>query len=250
MTPMQQIEVIEDGGEVVQATMGFDPERHRTRVLRIKENADDYRYFPDPDLIPLVVDEARIARARAALPELPEARRARFAAEYGLGEPDVATLTASRELADFFEGAAREHGDGAAVAKWLLRDVARVLRERGAEWGDPGLALSPGGLAKLVALVDAGQLTAAVARDLLPEVVDGADPAALAAERGLEALQETGVLEEAVAVVLAENADIVARIRAGEPKLLNALMGQVMKRTKGKADPGAVREILARKVAE
>jgi len=246
----RQSDVLAAGGAIEQCTLRYDPRTRTTAVMRLKENADDYRYFPDPDLIPLVVDEARIARARAALPELPEARRARFAAEYGLGEPDVATLTASRELADFFEGAAREHGDGAAVAKWLLRDVARVLRERGAEWGDPGLALSPGGLAKLVALVDAGQLTAAVARDLLPEVVDGADPAALAAERGLEALQETGVLEEAVAVVLAENADIVARIRAGEPKLLNALMGQVMKRTKGKADPGAVREILARKVAE
>jgi aspartyl-tRNA(Asn)/glutamyl-tRNA(Gln) amidotransferase subunit B len=218
--------------------------------MRTKENADDYRYFPDPDLIPLEVDAARIARAREALPELPEAKRVRFAAEYGLAEADVATLTASRELADFFEAAAREHGDGKAVAKWLLRDVARVLKERDAELGDPAVKLEPHALAALIGLVGARKLTAAVARDLLPEVVDGADPEALVRERGLEAVQDTGVLEEAVAAVLAENADVVERIRGGEKKLLNALMGQVMKRTQGKADPGAVREILARKIDE
>jgi len=244
----RQADVLDAGGAIQQCTLRYDPKTRSTSVMRTKENADDYRYFPDPDLIPLELDEARIARARQALPELPEAKRARFAEAYGLGAQDVATLTASRELADFFEAAAREHGDAAAVAKWLLRDVARVLKERGVELGDPGVALDPRALARLVGLVDAGKLTAAVARDLLPEVVDGADPAALAAERGLEAVQEAGVLEEAVAAVLAENPDMVERVRGGEAKLLNALMGQVMKRTRGKADPGAVREILARQI--
>jgi aspartyl-tRNA(Asn)/glutamyl-tRNA(Gln) amidotransferase subunit B len=246
----RQADVLDAGGAIQQCTLRYDPKTRTTSVMRTKENADDYRYFPDPDLIPLEVDAARIARAREALPELPEAKRVRFAAEYGLAEADVATLTASRELADFFEAAAREHGDGKAVAKWLLRDVARVLKERDAELGDPAVKLEPHALAALIGLVGARKLTAAVARDLLPEVVDGADPEALVRERGLEAVQDTGVLEEAVAAVLAENADVVERIRGGEKKLLNALMGQVMKRTQGKADPGAVREILARKIDE
>jgi aspartyl-tRNA(Asn)/glutamyl-tRNA(Gln) amidotransferase subunit B len=245
----RQADVLDGGGAVQQCTLRYHPKTRTTSVMRLKENADDYRYFPDPDLIPLDLDAARIERARAALPELPEAKRARFAAEYGLGENDVATLTATRPLADFFEAAAREHGDGAAVSKWLLRDVARVLKERDAEIGDPAVALAPAALARLIGLVDAGRLTAAVARDLLPEVADGADPEALVRERGLEAVQDAGVLEQAVDAVLAENADVVERIRGGEQKLLNALMGQVMKRTKGQADPGAVREILARKVA-
>jgi aspartyl-tRNA(Asn)/glutamyl-tRNA(Gln) amidotransferase subunit B len=246
----RQAEVLDSGGTVQQCTLRYHPKTRTTSVMRLKENADDYRYFPDPDLIPLDLDAARIERARASLPELPEAKRERFAVEYGLGEREVATLTASRPLADFFEAAAREHGDGRAVSKWLLRDVTAVLNGRGVEFGDASVKLEPAALAKLIGLVDGGKLTAAVAGDLLPEVVDGADPAALMAERGLEAVQDSGVLEEAVDAVLAENAAVVERIRGGEDKLLNALMGQVMKRTKGKADPGAVREILARKVRE
>ncbi len=245
----RQADLIDGGGAVQQCTLRYHPRTRTTSVMRLKENADDYRYFPDPDLIPLIVEEARIEKAREALPELPAEKRERFASEYALSEKDVAALTASRELADFFEAAAREHGDGAAVSKWLLRDVARVLNDLDAEIDDPRVKLGPAGLAGLVGLVDARKITASVARELLPELVaTGADPAGLVAERGLEAVSDTGVLDEAVDAVLAENADVVERIRGGEKKLLNALMGQVMKRTQGKADPGAVREILARKV--
>jgi aspartyl-tRNA(Asn)/glutamyl-tRNA(Gln) amidotransferase subunit B len=253
----RQTRVLDAGGTVQQCTLRYHPKTRTTSVMRVKENADDYRYFPDPDLIPLVLDAARIERARGELPELPEAKRVRFAAEYGLGEKDVAQLTETRALADFFEAAARAHGDGAAVSgpvvsKWLLRDVARLLKERGVELGDPTAKLEPGALARLIGLVEAGATTSATATaSLLPALMDeGGDPAALMAARGLEAVSDTSVLEAAVAAVLAEHADVVARIRAGETKLVNALMGPVMKRTQGKADPAAVREILARTLAD
>ena len=244
----RQSELLDAGGTVQQCTLRYHPRTRTTSVMRLKENADDYRYFPDPDLIPLVVDEARIEKARKALPELPDKKRARFESEYGLAERDVAALTGSLELADFFEAAAREHGDGKAVSKWLLRDVARALNDRDLEIGDTAVKLTPARLVQLLRLVEARRITAAVARDLLPELVDaGADPEALVAERGLEAMSDDGALEAAVDAVLAENPDVVERIRGGETKLLNALMGQVMKRTEGKADPGSVRELLARK---
>jgi aspartyl-tRNA(Asn)/glutamyl-tRNA(Gln) amidotransferase subunit B len=217
--------------------------------MRLKEEAHDYRYFPDPDLIPLAVDEARIARARAALPELPTARRARFEAQHGLSAADAATLTASRAQADFFEAAARAHGDARKIAKWLLRDVARVLKDHGLELGDPRVKLTPEALAGLVRLVDAGTITAHNAQSLSePLILSGGEPETLVRERGLQALSDGSALQAAVDAVLAENAAVVERIRAGEDKLVNALMGQVMKRTKGKADPGTVREILARKI--
>jgi len=248
----RQADLLDSGGQVQQCTLRYHPKTRTTSIMRVKENADDYRYFPDPDLVPLDLEPARIERARQALPELPGARRARFAADYGLGEQDVATLTASRPLADFFEAAVGEHGDASAVSKWLLRDVARVLKERGLELGDPAVKLEPAGLAKLIGLVDAGRTTASVATgSLLAGLIDhGGDPQALMREWGLEAVTDAGVLEHAVDAVLADNAEVVERIRGGEGKLLNALMGQVMKRTAGKADPGTVREILARKIAD
>jgi aspartyl-tRNA(Asn)/glutamyl-tRNA(Gln) amidotransferase subunit B len=217
--------------------------------MRLKEDAHDYRYFPDPDLIPLALDEARIARARAALPELPAARRARFQAEHALSAADAGTLTASRAAADFFEAAARAHGDAGKIGRWLLRDVARVLKDHGLELGDPRVKLVPEALARLVRLVDTGRTTASNAQSLVePLVLSGGDPEALVRERGLEAISDGSALEAAVDAVLAANAAVVERIRAGEDKLVNALMGQVMKGTQGKADPGAVREILARKL--
>jgi len=253
----RQAEVLDGGGTVRQATLRYDPATRTTSVMRVKENADDYRYFPDPDLVPLVVDAERIERARWALPELPEARRARFTAEYGLPEPDAAALTASRPLADFFEAAvaaaAEVLGDrtraARAASNWMLRDLLKALKDRDAEPGDERVRITPDSFARLLALVEAGRLTVAMARDLVPELVEtGADPEALVRERGLEVVSDAGELEAAVDAVLAENGPVVERIRAGEGKLVNALMGQVMKRTGGKADPGTVRGILLRRI--
>jgi aspartyl-tRNA(Asn)/glutamyl-tRNA(Gln) amidotransferase subunit B len=243
----RQAAILDAGGAVQQATLAYDPDARRTRVLRVKENADDYRYFPDPDLVPLRLSAERIERIRAELPELAARKCERFQAQYGLAEREARLLTSSRALADFFEAAAARHGAPRSVAKWMLRDLRQALADRGREIEDA--ALTAEGLAGLLALVDAGRLTAQSARELLAELVErGGDPAALARERGLEAVSDAGELEAAVDAVLAECAEQVARYRAGETRMLNFLMGQVMRRTAGKASPGPVRELLARKL--
>jgi aspartyl-tRNA(Asn)/glutamyl-tRNA(Gln) amidotransferase subunit B len=244
----RQADVLEGGGRIQQATLGFDAERTRLFVMRLKENADDYRYFPDPDLVPLRLPEERIEKIRAALPELPDAREQRFAAELGLAAADARTLVSSRALADWFEAAARAHGSPKVVANWVLRDVLAALRERDAEI--ESLALAPEGFAALRRLVDEGRVTAKSARSLLPELLfAGGDPAALVRERGLEAVSDAGALEAAVAEVLGANPKAVASFQAGDEKSLNFLMGQVMRRTGGKADPARVRELLAQRLA-
>jgi aspartyl-tRNA(Asn)/glutamyl-tRNA(Gln) amidotransferase subunit B len=243
----RQREILESGGAIQQCTLLYDPAANRTRVMRVKESADDYRYFPDPDLIPLVLDAAEIERIRRGLPELPEARNARFREQYGLSEYDARLLCASRPLADFFEAAVRAYGEAKPVANWVLRDVLQALNERGLD--ADAVALAPEALAGLLRLVDAGRVTAASARAILPELVDrGGDPEALIRERGLEAVSDAGALERAVDEVLAAEPDAPVRYRAGDHRILNFLMGQVMKRTQGKADPGAVRAILERRL--
>ncbi len=242
----RQAEVLEQGGRIVQATMAYDPGSGRTRVLRLKENADDYRYFPDPDLVPLAIDPKRIEAARRELPELADAKRARFQRDHGLSEQDAALLTESRALAEFFEAAARL-APARTVANWVLRDLLRALSDLGLEI--ESAALTPAALATLVRLVDEGRTTAQSARGLLPELVErGGDPEALVRERGLEAVSDSGVLEAAVDEALAASPDNVEQYRAGEKKVLNFFMGQVMKRTGGKADPAAVRGILQQKL--
>jgi aspartyl-tRNA(Asn)/glutamyl-tRNA(Gln) amidotransferase subunit B len=215
--------------------------------MRIKEDADDYRYFPDPDLIPLQLDPAWIERVRAALPELAEARQARFVREYGLSPHDAGVLCETRALSEFFEAAAAVHAEAGPVAHWVLRDLLRALGERQKELEHA--ALRPEALADLVHLVEQGRLSPRSAQALLPELLEsGGDPEALVRERGLEAVSDAGVLEQAVDAVLAEHPADAARYRAGEEKVLNFLMGQVMKRTRGKASPGSVREILLRRI--
>ena len=243
----RQAEILEGGGRVEQATLAWDPDTGRIRVLRVKEDADDYRYFPDPDLVPLVVSEEQLERVRAGLPELAEEKCERFQRDYGLGEDDARVLTSSRALGEFFEAAAAAYGEPRPVARWMLRDLLQALRER--EWEIEQAALAPGSLAELMRLVDRGATTAHSARVLLPVLVEsGGDPEALVRERGLEALSDAAALEARVDEVLAAHPDDAERYRAGEEKVLHFLMGQVMRRTGGKADPQAVRALLARKL--
>jgi aspartyl-tRNA(Asn)/glutamyl-tRNA(Gln) amidotransferase subunit B len=246
----RQAELLDAGGVVVQATMAFDPDSGRTRVLRRKENADDYRYFPDPDLVPLVLSEAQIEAVRAALPELADARCARYQREFALSEYDARALTASRALADLFEGAVEQSSSARAkpIANWLLRDVLRVLNDR--ELEIESAKITPRALADLVDAVETGQTTVQSARGLLPELVErGGDPIAWIRERGLEAVSDTYVIARAVDEVIREHAADVERVRAGEAKVLNFLIGQVMRRTGGKASPQAVRELFAARLA-
>jgi aspartyl-tRNA(Asn)/glutamyl-tRNA(Gln) amidotransferase subunit B len=243
----RQADLLDGGGRVVQATMAYDPERRATRVMRLKENADDYRYFPDPDLVPLVIPEAEIEAVRASLPELAEDRRARFERDHALSPYDARLLTETRALADFYEAAATASGQPKSIANWMLRDVLAQLKERDCEIG--ATRLTPDALAKLVALVEADRVTAASARPLVAVLIEsGGDPETLVRERGLEAVSDTGLLESAADAAIDANPDVVAQIRGGDAKGLNFLMGQVMKRTQGKANPKTVREILARKL--
>jgi aspartyl-tRNA(Asn)/glutamyl-tRNA(Gln) amidotransferase subunit B len=244
---LRQIELIEDGGAVVQATMGYDPERRRTHVQRLKENADDYRYFPDPDLIELRIDPARIEVVRARLPELPEQQRARFEAELGLSGDEAFVLTTSRPLALFFEATARVCGSARAAANWIIRDLLRILKERDLEVEQT--ALTPEMLAGLIRLVEAGRLTVRSAAEIFPVLVgQGGDPERLMVERGLEAVSDTGAIDRFVDQVIAAHPEVVAQIRGGDDKPLNFLMGQVMKASQGKAEPGTVRQALAQKI--
>ena len=242
-----QAAVLDEGGTVVQATVGYDSDADRIFVMRTKENADDYRYFPDPDLIPLVIAEDRIEELREALPELPEARCARFQDSLGLGPDQARVLTAGRELADWFEAAAQAHGTAKSVANWVVRDVLGALNERAAEID--AVALAPEALAALIGMVEQGRVTAKSARGLLAEILfEGGDPEALVAERGLEAVADAGELEAVVDGVMADHPEAVASFAEGDKKSVNFLMGQVMKKTQGKADPGLVRAILARRL--
>ena len=244
---LRQVELIEDGKSVVQATMGYDPDRRRTHVQRLKENADDYRYFPDPDLIELRIDPARIEAVRAQLPELPDARRGRFESQYALSGYEAGLLTTSRSLADFFEATAGACGSPKAASNWIIRDLLRVLKERDLEVEQT--ALMPAMLAALIRLVDGGRLTARSAAEIFPALVaEGGDPERLMVERGLEAVSDTGAIDRFVDQVIAAHPDVAAQIRGGDDKPLNFLMGQVMKASQGKAEPGSVRKALAQKI--
>ncbi len=244
---LRQAEILESGGAVVQATMGYDAERDRTFVMRTKENADDYRYFPDPDLIPLQISPTQILAIQVALPEWSDARARRFVAQYGLAQKDAASIASRVDLSVWFEQAAREHPNARSVANWLLRDVLAALKERDAEITQ--VKLAPEAFGALVSLVDDGKVTVKNARTLLAELLfTGGDPAAAIRERGLGAVSDAGALEAVADRVLVANEKAVAAFRAGDAKSLNFLMGQVMRHTQGKADPAAVREILTRKL--
>ena len=244
---LRQAELIADGGEVVQATMGYDPVRHRTSIQRLKENSDDYRYFPDPDLLPLRIDPARIEAVRTEMPELPEEKRARFESEYALSVYDAGILTASRGLADFFEETARACDAPKAAANWITRDLLRELKERELELSD--VAVTPAILGSLIRLVEDGRLTARNAAQLFPDLVSlGGDPEALMVQRGLEAVSDAGAIDSLVEEVIAAHPDVVRQVRDGDDKPLNFLMGQVMKASQGKAEPGVVRKALAERI--
>ena len=245
----RQAGILDEGGCVEQATLAYDPNTRRTRVLRVKENADDYSYFPDPDLVPLQIGSEQIERVRAGLPELAEQKRERFELDYGLSAYDAGLLTQSRALADFFEDAVAGYGQAKPVANWMLRDLLRALGEQEREIDEA--AITPEALASLIRLVDEGRTSPQSARGLVAELVEqGGDPEALVRERGLAAVSDAYVLEAVVDEVLAASSKDVERYRAGEKKVVNFLMGQVMKRTQGKANPGSVREILLRKLED
>jgi aspartyl-tRNA(Asn)/glutamyl-tRNA(Gln) amidotransferase subunit B len=239
----RQIEWIDDGNIVVQETRLYDPERRETRSMRSKEDAQDYRYFPDPDLPPLAIDEAWIDRVRAAMPELPEAMQLRFE-RYGLPAADARTLTGSRELAAYFEATAEALPGGEKLAaNWVLGELSAALHR--AEIDVTRSPVTADALARLLRRLRDGTISGKIAKDVFDAMWNGeGDADAIIGARGLVQISDTAALEKIVDEVLAANAATVAEFRAGREKALNALVGKAMAASKGKANPAQVNAIL------
>jgi aspartyl-tRNA(Asn)/glutamyl-tRNA(Gln) amidotransferase subunit B len=244
----RQVALIEDGGTVVQETRLYDPDRGETRSMRSKEDAQDYRYFPDPDLPPLVVDEKWIAEVRAALPELPEAMKARFERQYALTVYDAAMLTASRETAAYFEDAVRAYGGEAkTVANWMLGELSAALNKADVDIGAAPVGPAPlGGLLKRIA---DGTVSGKIAKDVFDAMWAGeGDADAIIERKGLRQISDESAIAKLVDDVLAANPAIVAEFRAGKEKAFNSLVGKAMAASKGKANPAHVNAILKQKL--
>ena len=242
----RQIDVLTRGGAIVQETRRWDSELGETQSMRGKENAHDYRYFPEPDLVPVELDEATLARWRAEVPELPEARRARMVAEYGIPEYDAGVISADKAYADFFEKAARAAAPvgGKTVSNWFMTEVLRLVGESGE--GIAACALSPEALAELLKLLDAGTINGPTAKELLPELfAKGGMPKAIVEARGLGQVSDTGALQALVDAAIAANPKSVADFKAGKKAAAGFFVGQVMKASKGKADPKLVGRLVA-----
>ena len=246
----RQIGIVEEGGRIVQETRLYDPDRDETRSLRTKEDAHDYRYFPDPDLLPLEVSEQWLAEVEAALPELPAAKRARFVTGYGLTAYDAALLTAGREVADYFEGAVA--GADAKTAKqcanWITGALNARLNEENRDIAQSRITSAQ--LRRLVDRIVDGTLSGKLAKDVFDAMWAGeGDASAIIEKRGLKQISDSGALEAVVEQVIAANPQQVADYRGGKEKAFNSLVGQVMKATRGKANPQQVNEILKRRLA-
>jgi aspartyl-tRNA(Asn)/glutamyl-tRNA(Gln) amidotransferase subunit B len=243
-----QIETLEDGGRIQQATVLFDPDTGETRMMRSKEEAHDYRYFPDPDLLPVKLDEDWIERVRATLPELPAAMQARFQGDYGVSAYDAAVLTGSRALADYFEAAAKACGQGKLAANWVMGELSAALNK--AELDITASPVSATQLGKLIARIQDGTLSGKLAKQVFEGLWEGAGEVdAIIETRGLKQMSDSGELERIIEEVLAANQKSVEEFRAGKEKAFNALVGQVMKASRGKANPTQVNELLKSKLA-
>jgi aspartyl-tRNA(Asn)/glutamyl-tRNA(Gln) amidotransferase subunit B len=250
----RQIELIEDGGTVVQETRLYDPDKKETRSMRSKEDAQDYRYFPDPDLPPLVIAQEWIEGVKAAMPELPGAMRERFVRDYGLPEYDAAVLTQSKAMASYFEGVVAKAGKEQAkpAANWLMGDVSSTLNREGVDIADA--PVKPAQLALLLQRIADSTISNKIAKEVFGAMWEAkSDKESLADEvieaKGLKQISDVGALEKIVDEVLAANAKSVEEYRSGKEKAFNAIIGQAMKATKGKANPAQLTELLKKKLA-
>ncbi|MBP6499744.1 MAG: Asp-tRNA(Asn)/Glu-tRNA(Gln) amidotransferase subunit GatB [Thauera sp.] len=249
-----QIDTLEDGGRVQQATVLFDPDTGETRMMRSKEDAHDYRYFPDPDLLPLMISEEWKARVQAGMPELPAAMKARFMDAWGLSAYDATTLTASKEVADFYQATVSAAGAAQATqlpklcANWVMGDLAARLNK--AELDVAASPVSPAQLAGLVARIADNTISNAIGKKVFEALWNGEGQSAdeVIDSQGLKQVTDTGAIEAMIDEVLAANQKSVEEFRAGKEKAFNALVGQVMKASKGKASPAQVNELLKKKL--
>ena len=242
----RQVEIWENGGEVDQETRLFDPARGETRTMRSKEDAHDYRYFPDPDLLPLVIEQDWVDSLKAALPELPDAKRARFQQEYGVTFYDAGVLVAEQSVADYFETVAKGR-DGKLAVTWVTGDLFAAMNRMGRTVEN--CPVSAQALGKMLDLIADGTINGKIAKDVFEDMVEtGESPDAIVEKKGLKQVTDTGVIDAAIDSVMTKNADKVEEYRSGKDKLFGFFVGQVMKETKGKANPALVNEALKAKL--
>jgi aspartyl-tRNA(Asn)/glutamyl-tRNA(Gln) amidotransferase subunit B len=244
----RQVGILEGGGTIAQETRMFNPDTGETATMRSKEKAHDYRYFPEPDLAPLKIAGARLAEIRARMPELPARTRARFMDSYGLSAYDADVLTSSRALAEYYEGVSAAAGDPKAAANWVMGDLMGALNADGRDIADSPVA--PERLGELVALIRRGEISGKIAKDVFVKMFASGEAAPVIVEReGLQQISDTGALERVVDQVLLQNAKQVEQYRSGKTAVLGFLVGQVMRASRGQANPGVVNQMLKQKLA-
>jgi aspartyl-tRNA(Asn)/glutamyl-tRNA(Gln) amidotransferase subunit B len=243
----RQIDLIDDGGTVVQETRLFDANSGTTRSMRSKEEAHDYRYFPDPDLVPLVIDDVWVQRMREELPELPEQMRQRLMTTWALTPYDAEVLTASRGLAEYFEACVALQANAKAVSNWMMGEITRGLNDSGTSIDC--CPVTPRLLVELLKLIDSGTISGKIAKTVFDEIwQSGKEPAVIVQEQGLVQVSDSGAIEAIIDEILAREAGQVEEYRSGKDKLFGFFVGQVMKASKGKANPAVVNELLLSKL--
>jgi aspartyl-tRNA(Asn)/glutamyl-tRNA(Gln) amidotransferase subunit B len=245
----RQTDVLEAGGRVVQETRRWDETQGVTYSMRSKEEAHDYRYFPDPDLVPVIVEREWVEEIRTTLPEMPDARQKRYMADMGLPEYDAKVITASKSMADFFEAAAGEYKDAKAVSNWVMGEIAKHLNAEGLELADT--KLTPAHLVELLKLQYEGTISGKIAKTVFEEMfASGKMPGVIVKEKGLVQISDEGAIAVIVDQVIAENPTSVADYKGGKEQALGFMVGQVMKLSKGKANPGLVNKLLKEKLQQ
>ncbi len=244
----RQISILESGGKVVQETRLFDSDQGVTFSMRSKEEAHDYRYFPDPDLLPLLVEGKWVDEIRESLPELPDVRLERFIKEYDLPAYDAEILTASKEVAEYFEECLKHYDQPKTVSNWIMTEVLRELKE---EEGIKTFTVTPERLTELIKLIDDGTISGKIAKDVFSEMVSSKKRAGeIVAEKGIKQISDQGEIEAIISQVIEKNQDEASRYRAGQEKLIGFFVGEVMKATQGKANPKIVNEVLRKRLKE
>ena len=244
----RQIKIIENGGQVIQETRLWDANRGLTESMRSKEEAHDYRYFPEPDLVPITVKQSRIDEIRASLPELPDARRKRFVSDFGLPEHDADLLTSEKTVAEWFEESVKAGGQPKAVSNWIMGELMRMLNENNISIEN--CPLKPEQLAGMLLLIDKGTISSKMAKNVFSEMFStGRAAEVIVSEKGLLQISDESAIEKAVDEIIAKHQNEAERFKAGEEKLLGFFVGQVMKATKGKANPQMLNDLLKKKLS-
>ncbi len=243
----RQADILDSGGEVVQETRRYDDEQGKTFSMRGKEDSHDYRYFPDPDLVRLYIDDEWKSRIRASIPELPDSRKARYVEEYGLPSYDAEVITTSKQLADFFEESLKYTKDAKAVANWIMGDLLGYLNANGLELAD--VKVTGQGLGEMIGLIEKGTISGKIAKTVFKEMLEtGKAPQVIVEEKGLVQINDEAAIQAIVQQVVANNPQSVADYQAGKQKAIGFLVGQVMKETKGKANPSLVNKLIVQEI--